>query len=564
MDQALHTLKRIAPALMGLALLIPITAGLLGTLLPALGWWPALGLHSFSLQAWQTLVQAPGTGIAMMQTLWIGWAASVLSLLIALALLAFTYHRPWAKAFSAWLAPVLSMPHSALAVGLAFLLLPSGWLVRWVSPGLTGWDLPPDIATVGHPSGWPLILALCIKEVPYLVLMMLGALNQINARPQLLAARALGYGPTQAWLRVIWPQVYQQIELPLLAVLAFSLSVVDVAMILGPVNPPTLAVLAVRWFADPDSRWILPACAAALGLLALVLASLLLARGFGRLMLAAIHHVNHQGARSTVGAMLAGIGSGAALVVAALTVLTLLSLLLWSIAAQWRWPSVLPGQFSTATWERQMPSVLPSFFTTLWVALGSTGIALVLVVASLEKAKHQAPDSHRFWWLYLPLLIPQVAFLMGLQVLLVRLQAEATLWAVIWAHLVFVLPYLYLSLVDPWRAFDQRFERTAHSLGAGPWRVFWVIKLPLLKKPLLVAFAVGFAVSVGQYLPTLFAGAGRITTLTTEAVTLSSGADRRVMAVWALLQSCLPLLVYALASAWPADHQPAKTAQSPA
>jgi putative thiamine transport system permease protein len=59
-------------------------------------------------------------------------------------------------------------------------------------------------------------------------------------------------------------------------------------------------------------------------------------------------------------------------------------------------------------------------------------------------------------------------------------------------------------------------------------------------------------VSVGQYLPTLFAGNGRVATLTTEAVTLASGADRRLIALYALLQSCLPFAAYLAAATLPA------------
>ena len=114
-----------------------------------------------------------------------------------------------------------------------------------------------------------------------------------------------------------------------------------------------------------------------------------------------------------------------------------------------------------------------------------------------------------------------------------------------------MLPYLFLSLADPWRAFDERYTRAALSLGATRWRVFWRIKLPLLLRPVLLSAAVAFAVSVGQYLPTLFAGAGRVATLTTEAVTLTGGADRRVIGTWALLQAAFPLLIYGLAAAAP-------------
>jgi len=150
-----------------------------------------------------------------------------------------------------------------------------------------------------------------------------------------------------------------------------------------------------------------------------------------------------------------------------------------------------------------------------------------------------------------PLLVPQVAFLFGAQVLLVRLGWDGTLGAVVWAHLVFVLPYLFLSLADPWRALDPRYARAAGSLGASPWRVFFRIKLPLLSRAILTACAVAFAVSVGQYLPTLFAGNGRVATLTTEAVTLAAGADRRVIGAYALLQAAIPLAAYLAAVAWP-------------
>ena len=40
-----------------------------------------------------------------------------------------------------------------------------------------------------------------------------------------------------------------------------------------------------------------------------------------------------------------------------------------------------------------------------------------------------------------------------------------------------------------------------------------------------VTMAVGFAVSVAQFLPTLFAGGGRLATLATETLSLAGGGD---------------------------------------
>src|SRR3546814_13257676 len=71
------------------------------------------------------------------------------------------------------------------------------------------------------------------------------------------------------------------------------------------------------------------------------------------------------------------------------------------------------------------------------------------------------------------------------------------------------LPYVFLTLGDPYRALDGRFARTALCLGARPNRVFWQVKMQMLLRPLLFALAVAFAVSVNQYLPTMFAGGER-------------------------------------------------------
>jgi putative thiamine transport system permease protein len=585
---AAPALLRWAPALTLAAFAAPIAAGLAGTALPAFGWLPSIGGHTLGFEPWQRLFTQPGFGTSLTTTLITGWAATLLAVWVALGWTLLIHHRPWARRLARGVAPLLATPHSAIAIGFAFLIAPSGWLLRWVSPGLTGLELPPDVSTVGHASGWPLVAALLLKEVPYLMLMALSALNQVDARGQLAAARALGYGPATAALKVVLPQIYPQLRLPIYAVLAFSLTVVDVALVLGPDHPPTLAVLAVRWFTDPDVSLYFPAAAAAMLLLAVVAASIGLWHGAERLLARWGHGWLQRGERGSVLAALGGAAGRSVPVLLALAALAILGMALWSVAAQWRYPEALPTAWTLAHWQRQAQAVAGPLAATLSVGAAATLIALALSVACLEnearlrqgrgplrasihtRERPQAPAqalSHHlhdraqarsplYWPLYLPLLVPQVAFLFGAQVLLVRAGLDGTGPAVVWAHLIFVLPYLFLSLADPWRAYDERYTRSALSLGASRWRVFWRVKLPILLRPVLVATAVAFAVSVALYLPTLFAGAGRVATLTTEAVTLSAGADRRVIGVWALLQALLPLVAYALALALPRLAQP--------
>ena len=63
--------------------------------------------------------------------------------------------------------PLLAVPHLALAVGLAFLIAPSGWLVRLIAPWPAGWHTPPDVLLVQDPLGLALTFGLVLKETPF-------------------------------------------------------------------------------------------------------------------------------------------------------------------------------------------------------------------------------------------------------------------------------------------------------------------------------------------------------------------------------------------------------------
>jgi len=546
-------LLRAAPALTSVLFLGPIGAGLAGTALPAFGWLPAIGGEALSLAPWRALLDAPGFAASLRVTLTTGFAATLLSLGLVVLFCAACHDRALFRRAQAVLAPMLATPHAALAIGFAFLAAPSGMLARLLSPWATGWTRPPDLATVNDAAGISLVAGLLLKEVPYLLLVTLAALNQVRAPALMRAARTLGYGPVTGWLKAVFPVVYPQIRLPVYAVLAFSLSVVDVAIVLGPGTPPPLAVLAVRWFLDRDLALWFPASAAALLLAAIVAASIAawhvgerLAARLGRRWIAS-------GRRGGGGGAAASLAAGAISLVVALSLASLAVLALWSFAGPWRFPDAMPRAFTTTTWDAHAGALAAPFRATVAIGALSTLAALALALLCLEAEARfgLTPGARALWLLYTPLLLPQVAFLFGLQVMLVRGGLDGTLAAVIWAHLMFVLPYVFLTLADPWRAMDPRLARNAAALGAGPWRTFLAVKLPVMLRPILVAAAVGFAVSAGQYLPTLFAGAGRVATLTTEAVTLSGGSDRRVVGAYALVQALLPLAVYAAAIAAP-------------
>ncbi|RAR63099.1 putative thiamine transport system permease protein [Onishia taeanensis] len=545
----IRTIPWLAMALLSL----PVAGGLAGILAPALGWLPALGGDELTLEHWRTLVATPGLADMVRLSLSAGLASSLISLAIVMLFLgAFAETRALALV-RRLLSPLLAVPHAAAAIGIAFLLTPSGLASRMISPWPSGWDTPPDYLFPGDPWGLGLTIGLVIKEVPFLLLMSLAALPQCQAQARLRLARSLGYAPVTAFAKAVLPGLYPLIRLPIYAVIAFASANVEVAMILGPTTPPPLAVAVVRWINDPDLSMRFVASAAALLQLGVTLAALGLWWLGERLVARLTRTALTSGRRQAGDRLWAGAGGLTTLLAVLLLGGSLVGLVLWSLAAWWPFPAALPNPLSLHAWQGALPGLKDPLAQTALIGLAATGLSLVLTVGALE-AEHLRNRGMAAWAelvLYLPLVVPPVAFLFGL----VQLQVQAGLapgaLAVILAHSLFVLPYVFLSLAESYRRLDPRWAQVAASLGHSPASLFVRVRLPLLTVPILTAAAVGFSVSVGQYLPTLLMSAGRLSTLTTEAVSLASGGDRRLTAVYALMQLLLPALGFTLALALP-------------
>lgn len=535
-----------ATPLVGLAGLV--LAGLAGTVVLAFGHLPAIDAEGWSLDPWRRLLAMPGlaTSIALSA------AAGLVSTLVALAVVTTTLAGWWGTRTAAvllrFLSPLLSVPHAAAAVGLAFLVAPSGWILRLLSPWATGSDRPPDYLLVGDPLGLAMIGGLVVKEVPFLMLVALAALPQADPARALAVGASLGYGRSKTFWVAVVPRLLPALRLPVLAVAAYASAAVDVAMILGPTTPAPLAVRILEWAGRPDLSLRLVASAGALlqlGVTAAVLATVLAILAFVRRAAVAMAADGRRRRRDGFLRVAAAVSAGTVVVVLAAAIL---SLAVWSFAGAWAFPDAWPAAGSLTAWRRVGPALLPALAETVAIGLlASLAAAAVLVVwLYAETRDGRRPAGPWSLVLFLPLLVPDVAYLFGLDVLAAAAGLEPGRALVLAGHLLYVLPYVYLSLSGPWLAFDPRWTTVAATLGAGPWRSLWAVRLPMLAVPLATAVSIGFAVSVALYLPTVVLGAGRVATVTTETVALAAGADRRTAGAAALVQSLLPFLGFAI------------------
>jgi putative thiamine transport system permease protein len=317
------------------------------------------------------------------------------------------------------------------------------------------------------------------------------------------------------------------------------------AVILGPGSPPTLAVLAWHWLSDPQPALQARGSAASLLLLGVLLAVGSAVRGLWQLNAKRPGYPNGlrlplprwQGLNLHLPLFMTGYAAVAVL-------------LIWSVADAWFFPAIWP---ESLTWSAWTQADWDPFWTTLWLA---TAVILVCLPISLIWLEW----GPRRWnaILYLPLILPALPLVAGQYAALLQLRLDGSAFALVWSHLLWVLPYMVLTLVGAYRHLDPRLLTSARALGCSHLGACLRVKWPLLMRPIFVALAVGVAVSVAQYLPTLFVGGGRFATVTTEAVALSAGGNRRTLAVQALLQVALPLAAFALAAwlpAWLSRHR---------
>ena len=551
-DSFFSTIVKISPKLLMAILILPVLGGLLGVILPAFGWLPALDKTQFNLQGFEQLMQTPGIVQMIGLSFFSSIVSGLLAFIITLLLIATYFDSPWLARIQRLLGPILVIPHAAAAIAIAFLITPSGMIARLLSPWITGWQSPIDWLLPHDPYGISIIMGLTLKELPFLLLMTLSAIAQpalnIKLRAQYRLALSLGYYPMTAFFKAVLPNIYPLMRLPILAILAYASASVEMPLILGPNTPPTLAVAIMNWFHDVDLSLRIKASAGALLQLLITVAVLITWWILERLTLAITCKSLSNGQRQYGDIVWAKVISVFTALLISSIALALLGMVFWSFAGYWQFPLALPEQWVLLHWKSALLQVQTPIINSLSIGFVSTSVAVILTLLTLEYEKQNGAQLSNYSSLiiYLPLMIPSIAFLFGLVWLQEALHSKTTFINVALAHLLFVLPYVFLSLATSYRKLDPRYAQVAASLGASPLKIFLQVSLPQLFMPILMASALGLAISFSQYLPTLLVGGGRLNTVTTEAVSLANGASRRTSAVYALIQMLLPAIAFSM------------------
>ncbi|TIC79378.1 iron ABC transporter permease [Nocardioides sp. GY 10127] len=430
-------------------------------------------------------------------TVWSSTVGTALSVLLGLPA-AYTLHRlrvPGVRVVRAAVMVPFVLP--TVVVGVAFLELlgESGPVVRWTGLELEGTSVA-------------ILLGMVFFNVAVVVRVVGAAWESLDPRPA-EAAATLGASPARVLLTVTWPQLrpavvsaasvvflfcatafgvvltlgglrYSSVEteiyllttdlLDLQGAAALSivqlLAVAALMVLAGRLRPrEDVRVARVRARPRRPRRGDLPALAAttlvllflAAPMAALVLGSLRVDGGWSLAHYRAVASAHED--------TYTGSSAGQALLVSLRTSVdaTWMSLLLGGLVA------IVGSRRSRSRAERRVRRVLDGFFMLpLGVSAVTLGFGMLL---TLDSDFLDLRDS--------PLLVPL-------------------------AQALVALPLVVRTLLPVLGGIDDRQRQAAASLGAGPWRTFLTVDVPVAWRPLLACAGFAFAVSLGEFGATSF------------------------------------------------------------
>lgn len=495
--------------------------------------------------AWPALWQHPQLWPGLALSLWTGTAGLILSLAAAVVIVAAVHGTALWQRLASLSGTFLALPHLAFAIGFGFLIMPAGLLARVISGG----SEPPQWIAAQDPYGLALIACLTLKETPFLIWTIWALLARGDVAAALAgqwrSARSLGHGSLSVWLRVAIPQILPRLVWPLTIVWVYGASVVDMAMVIGPTQPSTLAVIVFADLNHADQAINARGTAGAL-FLTLALAA---AACFTLVVVRMLRPLSR--AFLTRGPSLAALsrapGTAFLVIFSLIYAAVLLVVVIMSFSGHWPFPQLLPEHFKTDAWRQLIASPAPAL-ASLLLAFATTASALALAIVWFETAG-EGFDRFVTFAAIAALGLPALLIAGGQYRLFLALGLTGTAAGLYFAHLAFVFAYVFIVLKGPYRAFDPRYRAVSLGLDTTALRFWFRIKAPLLKPALLAAGAVGFAVAITQFVPAQLLAAGRYSTLPMEAVTLASGGNRPLTAVFALALALPPALAF-LAAAW--------------
>ena len=193
--------------------------------------------------------------------------------------------------------------------------------------------------------------------------------------------------------------------------------------------------------------------------------------------------------------------------------------IMWIVAFSFNQPrgnyNIVWQRFTLDNWRDPFSDqgLTQAFVRSLQIAAISTSVAVVLgSMIALALARYSFKGSGPLnFLLVLPLTTPEIVLGSSLATLFLDWDITRGFTTVVIAHIMFQVSFVALTVRARVRGFDWTLEQAAQDLGSTPLRTFWKVTFPLILPGILAAALLSFALSIDDFIITLF-NAGSLST----------------------------------------------------
>jgi spermidine/putrescine transport system permease protein len=164
--------------------------------------------------------------------------------------------------------------------------------------------------------------------------------------------------------------------------------------------------------------------------------------------------------------------------------------------------------FTLEHWQNlfAIPELTSAIKNSLIIAAISTVVATALgtmIALALTRYRFRGRGSTNMF-IFLPMATPEVVLGASLLSLFVTAAFDRGFVTILIAHIMFNISFVVVTVKARTQGFNAEWEEAAKDLGATPWTAFRTVTLPLIFPGVLAAAVLAFALSVDDYVITLF------------------------------------------------------------
>lgn len=407
-------------------------------------------------------------------TLWQATLSTAVAMLLAIGLTWALVRRPGRLADMAWLAVIVPfIVPTPVAATMATGLCRSG---SWCASVL-GLEVPQGLALIVAVHVWfnTGVMVRLLREA------------WLSAQGRIMqAAATLGASPWRQFVTVTWPLIMPAVLASMTLVLLYCIGSFGVILLLGGGRVASLEVEI--WRQTAQFLRLDLATVMALVQLGISIALLILTERWQR-RIPRESIVRPLPIRPGVGSLVA---LGIQLAYVVVFVLPFVVLFARSLMPQDVWWQAFTSLAQPVRGSGLFVSPMAALWRSLWLA------TLVACITLLFAWSLSAPG----WWRVLatlPIGVSAVTLGLGYLLWFGPMRLLQTPWVLLAAHVVLALPLVSRQLMAARDRMSDTYQYAAATLGASPWRQWWSITVPLLRRSLVAAGLIAFAVSLGDF-----------------------------------------------------------------